>query len=64
MKTVEIEQETEEITEREKKQAAFGAMLMASKRQMQAEARREYAENPEIRAIHARLIKKAQDAAK
>lgn len=54
----------EELTESEKKQVAFGEMLMASKRELQAEARREYRENPEIQALHQVLIRKAQNEEK
>ena len=64
MNVTEKENKPEELTESQKRQIAFGRKLMASKRELQAEARREYEEDPEIRAIHARLIKKAKDAAK
>lgn len=52
----------EELTESEKKQVAFGGMLMVSKRQMQEQARQDW-HDPKMRAIFEDLIKKAMKEA-
>lgn len=57
------EKETEELTESQKRQVAFGRKLMAAKRATQKEAER-HLDMPETKALLDKLGKKLNDGAK
>ena len=58
-----IEKQTDQDTEKVSKGIIFCRKLMASKRQMQEEARKDW-DDPKMRAIFDDLIKKAADEKK